>query len=325
MAESGASDASRTLGVVLPRDLRADLVVEFARSAERHGFDELWVVEDLGYRGGIAQAAVALSVTNRLRVGIGILPAGARHVAFTAMEIATLAELFPGRIDAGVGHGMPMWMRSLDAWPDSPLTLLGEYVSGLRAILRGDRVPKDARYVHVGDVTPVSPPAQVPDVLVGARGPKSLELSARLADGTILAEPATPEYIRSVLARSTPPAGHRMVAYNVAAVADTDDAAIAEVRSALAVMGDADWAPHIESLDFADALVKLRRESESAEDFAARMPVEWVHRLSICGTADTARARITEIFRAGATSVVLIPVGTDPVESLARLARVIDA
>ena len=39
-------------GVSLPRNLPADRIVDFARSAERLGFDELWIVEDCFFRGG---------------------------------------------------------------------------------------------------------------------------------------------------------------------------------------------------------------------------------------------------------------------------------
>ena len=48
---------SPQIGVVLPRDLPAAQVLPYARTAERLGFDELWVVEDLGFRGGLVQAA----------------------------------------------------------------------------------------------------------------------------------------------------------------------------------------------------------------------------------------------------------------------------
>ncbi len=96
-----------TAGVMLPRDLAAAEIVPFARRAEELGFGEVWIVEDLGFHGGIAQAATVLAVTSRIRVGIGILPAGARNVAFTAMELATLARLHPGRLVAGIGHGVP--------------------------------------------------------------------------------------------------------------------------------------------------------------------------------------------------------------------------
>jgi 5,10-methylenetetrahydromethanopterin reductase len=127
------------IGVLLPRDLPPDHLVSFARRAEELGFAELWVVEDLGFAGGVAQAATALASTAALTVGIGILPAGARNVAFAAMELTTMARLFPGRLRAGIGHGMPAWMRSVGAWPSSPVTLLEEYVRALRALLRGSR------------------------------------------------------------------------------------------------------------------------------------------------------------------------------------------
>jgi alkanesulfonate monooxygenase SsuD/methylene tetrahydromethanopterin reductase-like flavin-dependent oxidoreductase (luciferase family) len=53
---------------------------------------------------------------------MGIIPAAARNVAFTAMEIATLAGLYPGRLTVGVGHGMPGWLDQAGARPSSPLT-----------------------------------------------------------------------------------------------------------------------------------------------------------------------------------------------------------
>ncbi|CAM5390298.1 N5,N10-methylene tetrahydromethanopterin reductase OS=Streptomyces microflavus OX=1919 GN=hmd PE=4 SV=1 [Streptomyces microflavus] len=129
---------SPAVGVLLPRDLPTHLILPFARRAEELGFGSVWVVEDLGFRGGVAQAASVLASTSRIRVGIGLLPAGARNVAFAALEIATLAQLFPGRTDVGVGHGMPGWMRSVGQWPRSPLTFLEEYIDSLRALLRGE-------------------------------------------------------------------------------------------------------------------------------------------------------------------------------------------
>ena len=65
----------RAVGVMLPRDLPAHQFRTYAQRAETLGFDELWVVEDCFFRGGIAQAAAALAMTERIRLGIGILPA----------------------------------------------------------------------------------------------------------------------------------------------------------------------------------------------------------------------------------------------------------
>ena len=311
------------VGVMLPRDLPAGRVLEFARTAESLGFAELWVVEDLGFRGGIAQAAAVLAATSRLRVGVGVLPTAARNVVFAAMEIATLAELFPGRIDVGVGHGMPHWMRSIDAWPASPLTLLDEYVTALRALLRGERVTVEGRYVRVAGVALETPPAVVPPILAGVRGPRSLTVSGAVADGTVLAEPVTPEYVTAALAQIGAERPHRLVGYQAAAVGADDAVTYAAARTALEWIGEPDWAPHIAPLPFAADLAALRAASASRADFVARMPDEWVAALAVVGTPAAARARIDELHAAGLSSVVLTPTGARPFDALRSFASVL--
>ena len=69
--------------------------------------------EDCFKESGIASATAALAWTSRIRVGIGLLPVPLRNVALTAMELATLERMFPGRLIAGIGHGVqPGWSRS---------------------------------------------------------------------------------------------------------------------------------------------------------------------------------------------------------------------
>jgi alkanesulfonate monooxygenase SsuD/methylene tetrahydromethanopterin reductase-like flavin-dependent oxidoreductase (luciferase family) len=58
------------------------------------------------------------------------MQAVARNAAFTAMEIAAVAELYPARLIIGLGHGMAGWMRQIGARPRSPLTALAEYIQG---------------------------------------------------------------------------------------------------------------------------------------------------------------------------------------------------
>ncbi len=307
------------VGVMLPRDLPARDAIAFARRADALGFDELWVVEDLGFRGGVAQAAAVLGVTDRITVGIGILPVGARNVAYCAMELATLAQLFPGRVVVGVGHGMPAWLRSVGVWPESPLGLLHEYLLALRGLLRGETVMGEGRYVRLAGVglDPIAVPDVVPPLLAGVRGPRSLALAGSVADGVVLAEPAAPAYIRAALAAGV--AG-RIVAYNAAAVADDERAALDAVRPALEWVGDPEWAAHITPLPFGRRLAELRARCSDRADFTRRIPAEWVPELAICGTARGVRARLGELFDAGASSAVLIPVGPEPLRALTALA-----
>ena len=84
-------------------------------------------MEDCFRESGIASAAAALAWTEGLRVGIGLLPVPLCNAALTAMEIATLDRMFPGRAVIGVGHGVRDWMGQVGARVESPLTLLREY------------------------------------------------------------------------------------------------------------------------------------------------------------------------------------------------------
>jgi 5,10-methylenetetrahydromethanopterin reductase len=313
----------RATGVSLPRDLPAHRIVDFARSAEELGFDELWIVEDCFFRGGIAQAAVVLACTSRIHVGIGILPAAARNPAFGVLEANTLAELFPGRVTIGIGHGMPAWMRQVGAWPASPLALLEETIVATRALLAGETVSTEGRYVRMRGVVLESPAETAPLVLAGVRGPKSLEVSGRVADGTVLAEPVTPEYLAAVQRQLGARGPHRIVAYNVAAV--HDDAAVARdlARTRLDWVGEQDGRVHIEPLPFAEEFFALRSRCGSPAEFAAALPDEWVDQLAVAGTPVSARARRDQLHDAGAASVVLLPAGPDPFTSLSALAQLL--
>ncbi|MFI5612687.1 LLM class flavin-dependent oxidoreductase [Amycolatopsis sp. NPDC051903] len=305
------------VGVVARPDLEIGEFVAYARQAERLAFDELWVVEDCFFRGGVAQAAVALAKTERIRIGVGVLPAGARNPAFACLDLATLAGLFPGRLLVGIGHGMPEWLRQVGAWPASPLTLLREYFTTVRAILGGASVTFDGPAVRLRDVRLQSPPAVVPPLFAGVRGPKSLAVAREVADGTILAEPVTPEYLRAV--REIVGADHELVAYNVAAVDDSPARARALARPALAAIGEPDWAPHVAPLPFAREFAELRARSASREEFAAALPDDWVDQLAVVGTPADAAVRMATLTAAGAGHVVLIPAGQD----LVALARVL--
>ena len=314
--------ARRPVGVVLPRDLPAASFHDFARRADRLGFDELWVVEDLGYTGGFTQAATVLAQTERLTVGIGILPAAVRNPAFLAMEIATLTNLFPGRVRIGIGHGVPGWLRQVGAWPASALTLFEETLEHVRALLRGERVSVEGRYVRLDDVVLDQPPAEVPALLAGVRGPRSLELAARVADGVVLAEPTNPEYFEAVFRDlGGLPEGFEVVAYNLAAVADDPAEARAAVLAGVAQLRGEDWITHIAPLPFAAQWRALAAEHPDVDDFAAALPDEWVDTLALVGTPDTVRERIGKLFDAGATSVIMFPQQPDPLASLEALAR----
>jgi alkanesulfonate monooxygenase SsuD/methylene tetrahydromethanopterin reductase-like flavin-dependent oxidoreductase (luciferase family) len=186
------------LGVVFLPQLPPERLHSIARAADGAGLDELWLWEDCFWESGIAAAAAALAWTGRLRVGIGLLPVPLRNVALTAMEAATLGRLFPGRVRVGVGHGVQEWMGQVGARVGSPLTLLREYLTALRALLRGERVSTSGRYVTLDGVELGWPPGEAVPVLAGAVGPRSIRLAGEHADGTILTGGTPPDRVREV-------------------------------------------------------------------------------------------------------------------------------
>lgn len=311
-------------GVTLPRDLPIADVLPFARRADALGFDSLWVIEDLGFRGGFAQAAAVLAVTERIHVGLGIAPAAARSAPFTAMEAATLADLFPGRFTLGLGHGVPGWMRQVGAWGRSPLTSLSEHLDAVRRLLHGETVTTQGDYVRLDGVRLENAPAVPPTVVAGVRGPKSLAASGRFADGTLLAEPVSADYARAARAQIGDAPGHRLIGYELAAV-DADAARARDaVRPGLIWVGTSDAAAHVANSPYAQELAALVAECADAEEFTRRMPDAWVEDLTLAGSAEHVRERIAALGRAGLDEVVLFPVGADRLAALDSLATVLD-
>jgi alkanesulfonate monooxygenase SsuD/methylene tetrahydromethanopterin reductase-like flavin-dependent oxidoreductase (luciferase family) len=184
--------AATCLPQVPPERLR-----EVARAAQEAGLAELWLWEDCFWGGAMTVASALLAWTDRLAVGIGVLPVPLRNVALAAMETAALERLFPGRITVGVGHGVQDWMGQVGARAGSPLTLLAEYLQALRGLLRGELVSTDGRYVKLDDVQLGLPPRTAPPVLSAAAGPRTLRVSGQFADGTILDSSATLDGLRA--------------------------------------------------------------------------------------------------------------------------------
>lgn len=186
-------------GAMLRREIEPEAEVGHAVAIAPF-VDELWIVEDLPFAGGIAQLGPILAATDGVVVGHGIAPAPFRHPAALAMEWATLARMFPGRLHGGIGHGVPGWMAQLGSRPASPLTLLEETIGTVRGLLAGETVATEGRYVTTDDVTLEFPPADRPPVSAGVTGPRSLALSARVADGTILPEGRGPDDVATLRA-----------------------------------------------------------------------------------------------------------------------------
>jgi alkanesulfonate monooxygenase SsuD/methylene tetrahydromethanopterin reductase-like flavin-dependent oxidoreductase (luciferase family) len=238
-----------------------------ARAADAAGLDEMWLWEDCFATGGISTAAIALANSDRMSVGVGVLPAPMRNVALTAMEIATLERAFPGRVRIGVGHGVQDWMRQIGVKVASPMTYLREYLVCLSALLRGETVTYAGRYVSLTDVCLEWPPTPKTELLAAATGPRTLELSGELATGTIISSGASPDglreslgHINSGLARRATPGPHSVAVYIVCATGpDAHAVAKREVRQQ-----EFDWAEDLAAFGTANEIARSAHRWVSA-------------------------------------------------------------
>jgi alkanesulfonate monooxygenase SsuD/methylene tetrahydromethanopterin reductase-like flavin-dependent oxidoreductase (luciferase family) len=292
------------IGMCFDRTFPPSFVLELARRLDNGGADQLWVIEDCFYTTGVSLAAAALSVTERLTVGIGILPAVARTAAITAMEIATLTGLGTGRLLPGLGHGVQSWMGQMGVRPASPVTVLEEVLVAVRRLLAGERVTMHGTYVHLDEVQLDQPPADPPPLLTGVRGPRSLAMAGQSAQGVILAEPAGPSYVRWALkqANRRPSDTFHVAAYGMLCVtADRKDA----YRAMAPWLGSKLEKPTtaLRALPFYDDLM-ARYRAEGVAGLAT-MPREWWTELGPVGTIDDVATHLQALQDAGAHSVGL--------------------
>ncbi len=207
------TNAAPRVGVVFRPQLPPEQLHGFVTAAEAAGLDDVWLWEDCFGEGGLATAAASLAWTTTLRVGLGLMPVPFRNAALAAMEIATLARLFPGRFVPAAGHGVLPWMSQVGARAASPMTLLTEWVSATRALLHAETVTVSGDYVRLDNVRLDWPPAAVPPLLIGARGAKTLALAGQIADGLVLDAGLSPGGVRAALATAAATRRQEVVVY----------------------------------------------------------------------------------------------------------------
>jgi 5,10-methylenetetrahydromethanopterin reductase len=291
------------LGVMFQASRPVRELPELAHRAEALGLDDLWMAEDCFLHSGPAAAAAALAATERLSVGIGLLPVSVRNPALAAMELATLANLFPDRTQVAFGHGVEAWMRQIGARPADRIVALEETVGTVRSLLGGDEVSFQGRIVSIDAVALESPPEPPPTVLIGTTGRRGVEVAGRVADGVLLPEGASAGAVSWVREALGP--DQRIVVYSWLRVDDDADRAREVVRPLVRTWRDGGMYPN---------LVRL-----------AGVPVEGdvddgaVESVAIAGAPEECAAAVARLGAAGASTVVVVPVGDDAEEQVERL------
>ncbi len=137
---------------------------DLARHAERLGYTRFWLAEHHNMT-GVASAATAVAVgyvaeaTSTIRVGAGGVMLPNHSPLVIAEQFGTLASLYPGRIDLGVGrapgtdqvtsHALRRTLAAgVDDFPESVVELMG-YLDDAKAGQRVRAVPGQGTHVPV--------------------------------------------------------------------------------------------------------------------------------------------------------------------------------
>ena len=165
--------------------------MEYIRDAERLGVDSVWVPEAWMYD-ALTPLGYLAAITERIRLGTGVVQLGARSPAMLAMSALALQAMSDGRFVLGVGTSGPQVM---EGWHgvrfDRPVTRTRETIEIIRKIASGDRLSYEGTtyMLPLPDSqgrairSPVAG-AEIP-IHVASLGPANLRLTGELADGWI--------------------------------------------------------------------------------------------------------------------------------------------
>ncbi|MEU1951006.1 LLM class flavin-dependent oxidoreductase [Nocardia rhamnosiphila] len=172
-------------------------LLDIARTAERTGFDNLWLYDHLWSPGlpehpsleAWTTATALLTATSTLRVGALVLCNNFRHPVLLGRMATTLDIVSGGRLEFGLGSGSigAEHTRAGLAWGPAAERAgrLAEALEIITSMFARERTTFAGEHYRVDDVPNVPGPVQRPrpPVHIGGTGPKyTLPLVARYAD-----------------------------------------------------------------------------------------------------------------------------------------------
>ncbi len=177
--------------------------LELVKLAEASGLNGVSFSEHCGFHDAIVPSALYLHATSDIEVGVMGLSGAERHPALLAMELASLAEIGPGRVRVQVGTGAPTMLRQICANMYHPVLRTRSLVEVLRPLLAGENLTgafPSGSFDKFGlirtegiDILPIEGTIIPIDVM--AIRPAMLKLAAQVGDGVMLTGGTSAEYL----------------------------------------------------------------------------------------------------------------------------------
>lgn len=308
-------------------DLRDGL--DYVKYAEEKGFEAVWQAESRLVRDAIVPMAAYAAVTERIKVGSGVINNWTRNIGLLASTFLTLDDLAPDRVICGIGAWWDPLAQNVGIVRKKPLKAMRETVEVLRRLLNMERVTFHGEFHHVDgielDVVHGRREPRNVQIMIGATGPKMMELTGEISDGAVLNYCVPPEYndrALELLESGAKRAGKTLDDIDrpqlvVCSVDHDHDAAIDTTKMLLCQY--LAQQPHIAKASGVSDEVVAEIQSilgwpathEQIMQAKHLVPDDLVHRITASGTPDEARAKVQEYVKRGCTCPILYPVGGD--------------
>ena len=308
-------------------DLRDGL--DYARQAERRGFETVWQAESRLVRDAIVPMAAYAAVTDNIKIGSAVINNWTRNIGLLASTFLTLDDLAPNRIICGIGAWWDPLARNVGIDRKKPLLAMEETVVVLRKLLNMETVTFHGEFHHVDGITldvvhGRREPRNVP-IYIGATGEKMLELSSQIGDGVVLNYCVPPNYndqALEALERGAKMVGKTLEDIDrpqliVCSVDHDHDRAIESSRELLTQY--LAQQPHIAkasgvSMAIVEEIQKILGWPATHEQIQRAkhlVPEDLILKITASGTPEEAKVKVNEYRNHGCTCPILYSVGGD--------------
>jgi len=308
-------------------DLRDGL--DYARYAEKKGFEAVWQAESRLVRDAIVPMAAYAAVTERIKVGSGVINNWTRNIGLLAATFLTLDDLAPNRVICGIGAWWDPLARNVGIDRRKPLVAMKETVTLLRRLLNLERVTFHGEFHHVDGIEldvvhGRREPRNIP-ILIGATGDQMMEMTGEIADGVVLNYCVPPDYnikALELLEKGARKGGRTLDDLDrpqlvVCSVDYDHDRAIDTTRELLTQY--LAQQPHIARASGVSQDIVQKIQSilgwpathEQIQQAKHLVPDDLILRISASGTPEEARTKVAEYRKNGCTCPILYPVGGD--------------
>jgi 5,10-methylenetetrahydromethanopterin reductase len=294
--------------------------IAVAQRAVEAGAQSLWMAEHLGYREAITTcAAFALQAPGPMLVPTAVSPY-LWHATPTAMALATLDELAPGKVAVALGVGNPLFLQESGQKLEKPIRAMREFIEAMRKLWSTEPAHMDGEFVRLAGARMAFKANPIP-IYIAAIGPDMLKLTGRIADGVVLSAALSTQSVKASLALCAEGAakqgrnisGFRRAGYIFFGTPRNAREAIDAARLKVAfVMRNKFLAQNIKDSGIPidqEAVVAAvaRRDLATA---ASLVPDDAVEAFSIAGSPDHCLRRLRDFVDAGLDEPVLSLVGT---------------